>query len=122
MPLTQDPKPLPDLISDLEQHTALLLRSLRLSDPCFLEHLQNRQYTIEGIRAWSCIENQAPVQPALMARLRSCVETGRQLLLEGEHFQTDARTQLHSLSQQLNLARALTLQTESVYAALDVKA
>lgn len=115
-------KPLPELICELEQHTALLLRALRLSDPCYLEHLQNRQYVLEGIRAWSCVAGQSPVAPALLARLGACVDAGREVLLEGKRFQADARAQFDSLSQQLNLARALAHQTEATYAALDVKA
>jgi len=122
MPYTIAAKPLPDLVSELEQHTSLLLRALRLSDPHYLEHLQNRQYALEGIRAWSRVAGNGPAPPALLARLAACVESGREVLLEGERFQADARAQFNALTQQLNLAKALALQTESTYAALDVKA
>jgi hypothetical protein len=122
MPFTHPAKPLPDLVTDLERHTKLLLRALRVSDPHYLEHLQNRQYCLEGIRDWSRLARQAPVHPELLARLASCVEAGREVLMEGERFQADARSQFNALSQQLNLAKALALQTESNYAALDVKA
>lgn len=106
------------LAEDLEFHSDQLLQAVLQQDPSYLEHLENRQQTLEMIRQVLKEEHDA----AALYHLHEALRLGALADTEVRTVRAQTWVQFNSLRQQQQFASALQTQTEIVRSALDVKA